>query len=72
MNIIYLTLILLWISIWISYIVISVNSEKMYYKYKKFFLKKDRPMLFHIELIISVLWTAAGYTFLGFFLYRNL
>jgi len=72
MNKIILGIILVWSIFWLGYAIFIYNSEKFYYKYKKVCTRQDKPILFHLEIIISVIWSMTGYTMLYFFLLNNI
>jgi hypothetical protein len=64
--------ILIWTVFWSAYAIILLNNEKFYIKYRKKTSKRERPVLYHTELFVSIFWSASGYTALFFFLESTL
>lgn len=62
-----MALILAWSVFWLGYALYTYNSERFYYKYKKLCIKKERPVLFHTEIFVSLLWSFLGYYMLFVF-----
>jgi hypothetical protein len=63
-----LVLIIAWIVIWIARAVNLFSKEQFFYMGKKLCTKKDRPVLYHVEFMLSLIWTAFGLAVLFFFL----
>jgi hypothetical protein len=63
-----LILIIVWIVIWITRAVNIFAEEQFFYKGKKLCTKKDKPILYHIEFMLSIIWTVFGLAILFFFL----
>jgi len=67
-----LILILIWAVFWLGYAIYILNSEKIYYKYKKSCTKTERPILYHTEMALSFIWSFSGYAALYVFLSQNI
>jgi len=69
MHYLLLGAILLWSVFWLAYAILMLNTGKVYTRPRKSFTKKQRPVLFHAELLIAIMWSATGYAAL--YLYLN-
>jgi hypothetical protein len=63
-----LLLIIAWIVVWVARAVNLFANEKFYYKGRKLCTKKDKPVLYHIEFTLSIIWAVFGLSVLFFFL----
>ncbi len=72
MNLMLLSAILAWSVFWLGYAIYSYNAESFYYRYRKRCTKKEKPLLFHTEIFVSLFWSFLGYLVLFVFFTQNI